>query len=84
MLWFTDCVPVAQDGVLIRGGNTLPAAKRALSILDGNNQFRVYVFVSTPPLSLRSDRFPSIIPYILVNDTSCFPLLIKLNHPSVN
>lgn len=40
----TDFPPVAQDGVLIRGDNALPAAKRALSILDGNNQFGMYVF----------------------------------------
>ncbi|OJA10508.1 hypothetical protein AZE42_01703 [Rhizopogon vesiculosus] len=28
-----------QDGVLVRGKNALPAAKEALSMLDGNNKF---------------------------------------------
>jgi hypothetical protein len=32
-----------QDGVLIRGKNALPAAKEALSILDGNNKFGLYL-----------------------------------------
>lgn len=45
----TDFPPVVQDGVLIRGDNALPAAKRALSILDGNNQFGVYVFFLPAP-----------------------------------
>lgn len=80
----TDFPPMAQDGVLVRGDNALPAAKRALSILDGNNQFGMYVFFSTPPFIARPDRFRSKIPYLLVNDTSCFPLSIKLNYPSAN
>lgn len=35
-----------QDGVLIRGPNALPAAKRALTLLDGHNRFGVYVFLN--------------------------------------
>ncbi|KAH7888320.1 HAD hydrolase [Phlebopus sp. FC_14] len=31
------------DGVLIRGEKAIPAAKRALSILDGNNEFRAKI-----------------------------------------
>ncbi|KAG6378345.1 Haloacid dehalogenase-like hydrolase-domain-containing protein [Boletus reticuloceps] len=31
------------DGVLIRGDNALPAAKHALSILDGNNRFGIKI-----------------------------------------
>ncbi|KAF8124895.1 HAD hydrolase [Boletus edulis] len=31
------------DGVLIRGDNPLPAAKHALSILDGNNRFGIKI-----------------------------------------
>ncbi|KIK98575.1 hypothetical protein PAXRUDRAFT_823744 [Paxillus rubicundulus Ve08.2h10] len=31
------------DGVLIRGDNALPPAKRALSIIDGNNEFGVKI-----------------------------------------
>lgn len=46
---------MAQDGVLVRGDNALPAAKRALSILDGNNQFGMYVFFSTPLFFSRPD-----------------------------
>ena len=30
---------VAQDGVLLHGANVLPEAKRALSILEGENPF---------------------------------------------
>jgi len=53
----TDFPPVSQDGVLVRGDNALPAAKRALSILDGNNQFGVYVLFSAPLFFARPDRF---------------------------
>lgn len=33
----------SQDGVLLRGKNILPAAKEALSILDGNNKLGLYL-----------------------------------------
>jgi hypothetical protein len=40
----TYCVLYSfQDGVLLRGKNTLPAAKEALSILDGNNKLGLYL-----------------------------------------
>jgi len=32
--------PALKDGVLLRGPNVLPAAKRALNILEGNNPYR--------------------------------------------
>lgn len=70
---------MAQDGVLIRGDNALPAAKRALAFLDGNNHLGMYVFPLHRPLCALT-VFRSKIPYLLVNDTSCFPLPIKLNH----
>lgn len=74
-----------QDGVLVRGKHALPAAKRALAILDGNNEFGMYVFRLTPnsfhPIhgstaSQKDTLYPSM--------TRRAPSLIKLNLPSVD
>jgi hypothetical protein len=34
---------ILQDGVLLRGSDVIPAARRALALLEGNNPFRKYV-----------------------------------------
>ncbi|KAJ7072513.1 HAD-like domain-containing protein [Mycena amicta] len=55
------------DGVLIRGPNVLPAAKRALSILEGDNIFRTYVpQIIGARLSFNSTL--SKLPYILLTN----------------
>jgi hypothetical protein len=58
-----------QDGVLIRGPNVLPTAKRALSILEGDNPFGWCVQFSNDihlDLGLTVTFSASKIPYILV------------------
>jgi hypothetical protein len=40
---FGELIDGAQDGVLLRGNQVIPEARRALAILEGDNPFGMYV-----------------------------------------